>query len=168
MGCQGGPSPTRLRFSMLVVKRDSPNPLGALVSKPRTAFFVGCGKQWYTQIRNCAFYAGIKDFMVSCFGEWRVQGRIGRWIHFLVTHSISTVSTGPRLVLWAARKGQWAIRCMALLSAPLDFDVLVTKWLGEIRGLLLWNSLIAFRPSSAKFFPSHLHCNHEGPFPLST
>ena len=83
-------------------------------------------------------------------------------MHFPVTHSLSTV---PRLVLWAACKARWAVWCTALPSASPDFGVLVTKRLGEFKTLLRWNPLMALTPFIQEFFNSLMHYST---FPPST
>ena len=64
-------------------------------------------------LHNCAFYARVHCFMVVCFGEWRIQGKSGRWMHFPIVHSLNTT---PRAVLLAAQRAHWATRCVT--SAP--------------------------------------------------
>ena len=83
-------------------------------------------------------------------------------MHFPVSH---TLTTAPRLVLWAAHKAHRAIRCAVLPSASPNFDPLVTKWLGELRGFLLSDVLRALRPSIQQFFDSLMHYSQEGTSP---
>ena len=120
-----------------------------------------CGAQEivFHTLHNYAFYASINHFMVICFGDWRIQEKTGRWMHFCVSQSLSTV---PGLVLWAVRKAHWAVRCATLPLASPGFNTLVTKWLGELRGLLLWDPLKTLTPSIQNFFNSLMHYGQEG------
>ena len=61
----------------------------------------GARETMFHALHNCAFYASTHKFMVECFGEWRVNGNIGHWMHFPLEH---TFNTTPALILWAARK----------------------------------------------------------------
>ena len=125
----------------------------------------GARETVFHALHNCAFYARINHFMVCCFSEWRILRTTGRWVHFFVMHSLSTF---PGLVLSAARKAHWVVRCAALPCASPDFNTLVTKWLGQLRSLLFWDPLKALRPAIEKFFNSLMHYSQEGAFPPST
>ena len=83
-------------------------------------------------------------------------------MHFPVTHSLSIVLG---CVLWVARKAHRAFWCAARPSTTPHFNTLVSKWLGELRGLLLWDPLKALRPSKQNIFSSLMHYSQEGTFP---
>ena len=60
------------------------------------------------------------------------------------------------------------VQCMSQCRVHnLNFNVLVSKWLGEIRDLLLWNPLMALTPSIQNFFNYQgiRRYSHEGTFP---
>ena len=112
-------------------------------------------------LHNCAFYARTHKFMVECFGEWRVNGKTGRWMHFPLKQ---TFNTTPGLVLWTARKAHWATRCSAAPSNEPTFEQYVERWLQELKTLLVWQPLKAHHASIQKFFNSLMHFFQEGTF----
>ena len=105
-------------------------------------------------LQNCAFYVRTHKFMVECFGEWRVNGKTGRWMHFPLEH---TFNTTPGLVLWTARKAHWATRCSAAPSNEPTFEQYVQRWLQELKTLLVWQPLKAHHAGIQKFFNSLMH-----------
>ena len=112
-------------------------------------------------LHNCAFYARTHRFMVECFGEWRVNGKIGRWMHFPPEH---TFNTTPGLVLWTARKAHWATRCSAAPNNEPTFEQYVHQWLQELKALLTWEPLKTHHTGVQKFFNSLMHFIQEGTF----
>ena len=61
----------------------------------------GARETVFLALHGCTFYARTHRFMVECFGEWRVKGKIGHWTHFPGEHMFNTT---PRVVLLTARK----------------------------------------------------------------
>ena len=84
-------------------------------------------------LHNCAFYARTHRFMVECFGEWRVNGKTRRWMHFSLVH---TFNTTPGLILCAARKAHWATRCWATPNNEPTFEHHVHRWLQKLKTFL--------------------------------
>ena len=81
---------------------------------------------------------------------------------FSVTHPISTV---PRVILCAPRKGHWVLWWAALPSPSPNFCALVTKEWGELRDVVLCNPLMALRLSTQGLLNSLVKFSQEGTFP---
>ena len=121
----------------------------------------GARETVFHALHNCAFYARTHEFMVECFGEWRVNGKTGRRMHLPLEH---TFNTTPGLVLWTARKAHWAPRCSAAPNNEPTFERYVHRWLHELKALLMWQPLKAHHASVQKFFNSLMHFIQEGTF----
>ena len=81
---------------------------------------------------------------------------------FSVIHPISTL---PRVILCAARKGHWVLRCAVLPSPSPNFCALVTKQWGELRDVVLCNPLMALRLSTQGLLNSLVKFSQESTFP---
>ena len=114
----------------------------------------GARETVFHTLRKCAFYARTHRFMVECFGEWRVNGKTGRWMHFPLEH---TFSTTLGLILWAARKAHSATCCLAAPNNTPTFEQYVHRWLQELKTLLTWEPLKGHRGGVQKFFNSLMY-----------
>ena len=75
----------------------------------------GARETVFRALHNCAFYERTHEFMVECCGEWRVNGKTGRWMHFPLEH---TFNTTPGLVFWTARMNRLAQTHQPMATYP--------------------------------------------------